>query len=72
MHGCTFPICFFILNQLVYQPNKDLYILFTRWGRIEDDGQFQHTPFTDRKAAVNEFAKVFKEKSGNKWEDINE
>ncbi|GFO18925.1 poly [ADP-ribose] polymerase [Plakobranchus ocellatus] len=57
--------------QLVFQPSKKLYILFTQWGRIEDDGQFQHTPFTDREEAVKEFAKVFREKSGNKWADIN-
>ncbi|GFR62300.1 poly [ADP-ribose] polymerase [Elysia marginata] len=57
--------------QLVYQPAKNLYILFTRWGRIGDDGQYQHTPFAEREAAVKEFAKVFREKSGNKWEDIN-
>ncbi|RUS75226.1 hypothetical protein EGW08_017016, partial [Elysia chlorotica] len=57
--------------QLVYEPNKDLYILFTRWGRISEDGQYQHTPFTNKELAVKEFAKVFREKSGNKWENID-
>ncbi|XP_059175605.1 poly [ADP-ribose] polymerase tankyrase-like [Physella acuta] len=56
--------------QLVFQPSKSLYILFTRWGRIEDKGQFQHTPFPDREQAVKEFMKIFREKSGNKWIDI--
>ena len=59
-----------LLFQLIYQPGKDLYILFTRWGRIGDEGQFQHTPFQKREDGVKEFCKVFKEKTGNKWEDV--
>ncbi|XP_012940910.1 poly [ADP-ribose] polymerase tankyrase [Aplysia californica] len=56
--------------QLVFQPGKKLYVLFTRWGRIEDSGQFQHTPFTDRETAVKEFMKIFREKTGNTWPEV--
>ncbi|XP_041358942.1 poly [ADP-ribose] polymerase tankyrase-like [Gigantopelta aegis] len=58
--------------QLVYQPGKDLYILFTRWGRIGDEGQFQHTPYQEREDGIKEFCKVFKEKTGNKWSDVKD
>lgn len=57
-------------TQLVRQPSKKIYVLFTRWGRIGDVGQYQHTPFQNEADAVKEFKKIFREKSGNKWEDI--
>ncbi|XP_064600796.1 poly [ADP-ribose] polymerase tankyrase-like [Liolophura sinensis] len=57
--------------QLVRQKGKDMYILFTRWGRIGDSGQFQHTPFASMEEAVKEFRKVYREKSGNHWADRN-
>lgn len=57
--------------QLVRQKGKDMYILFTRWGRIGDRGQFQHTPFASMEEAEKEFRKVYREKSGNHWADRN-
>lgn len=60
----------FYLIQLLRDKAKDLYILWTRWGRIGDEGQFQRTPFPTLLAAQMEFAKVFRQKSGNKWEDV--
>ncbi|KAL8586753.1 hypothetical protein ACOMHN_061266 [Nucella lapillus] len=56
--------------QLVHQTGQDLYVLFTRWGRIGDQGQYQHTPFSTKQAGVKEFCKIFRAKSGNKWEDV--
>ncbi|XP_076462850.1 uncharacterized protein LOC143295161 [Babylonia areolata] len=56
--------------QLVHQPGQNLYVLFTRWGRIGDTGQFQHTPFTSKEAGVKEFCKIFRAKSGNKWQEV--
>ncbi|KAH9523486.1 hypothetical protein Btru_040138 [Bulinus truncatus] len=60
----------FYQMQIVSQPKKSLFILFTRWGRIEDNGQFQHTPYVTKEEAVKEFMKIFRQKSGNKWSDV--
>merc|ERR1719424_706051 len=30
--------------QLVHEKVRDLYVLFTRWGRIGDTGMYQRTP----------------------------
>jgi uncharacterized protein YcgL (UPF0745 family) len=52
--------------QLIHETNKDLFVLFTRWGEIGDTtGQFQKTPAANREEALNSFEKVFKEKTGN-------
>nr|XP_034325804.1 poly [ADP-ribose] polymerase tankyrase-like isoform X4 [Crassostrea gigas] len=56
--------------QIVYQKGIDLYILFTRWGRVGDSGQYQHTPFHAKSEAVAEFCKVFKSKTGNTWASV--
>ncbi|XP_029642629.1 poly [ADP-ribose] polymerase tankyrase isoform X2 [Octopus sinensis] len=60
----------FYKMQIVRQKDKDIYILFTRWGRIGDRGQFQHTPFAVIEDAVKEFCKVFKSKTGNDWNKV--
>ena len=59
-----------VVDQVVYQKGKDLYILLNRWGRIGDTGQFQRTPFPKKDEAVKEFCKVFRAKTGNKWEKV--
>jgi predicted DNA-binding WGR domain protein len=56
--------------QIVHQVSQDLYVLFNRWGRIGDDGQYQRTPFPQLADAVKEFCKVFKAKTGNAWHDV--
>uniref|UniRef100_T1IYM8 Poly [ADP-ribose] polymerase n=1 Tax=Strigamia maritima TaxID=126957 RepID=T1IYM8_STRMM len=56
--------------QIICQKGKDLYILFTRWGRIGTVGQFQQTPFRNLDDAVKEFCKVFRSKTGNAWQDV--
>ncbi|XP_067682285.1 poly [ADP-ribose] polymerase tankyrase-like [Haliotis asinina] len=60
----------FYKMQLVYQKGKDMYLLFTRWGRIGDEGQFQHTPFPKKEDGVKEFCKVFRSKTGNDWANV--
>lgn len=60
----------FYKMQIVREKNKDLYVLFTRWGRIGDRGQFQHTPFFSIEEASKEFCKIFKSKTGNEWSKI--
>ncbi|XP_050400368.1 poly [ADP-ribose] polymerase 1 [Patella vulgata] len=56
--------------QLLYQPGKDLYILFTRWGRIGDRGQQQTTPFQTEADGIKNFCSIFKSKTGNAWTNI--
>ncbi len=47
---------------------KDLYVLYTGWGRIGSyGGQYQNTPFGSEDQAVQEFEKIFKSKAGNEW-----
>lgn len=57
--------------QIMRDPVKDVYVLFTKWGNAaEYQQQFQHTPFPELAAAVAEFQKVFKQKSGFNWVDF--
>ena len=56
-----------MLLKVVHQKGKDLYILFTRWGRIGDKGQFQQTPFPKLEDAIKEFRKIFRAKTANEW-----
>jgi len=57
--------------QVVHHKGKQLWILFNRWGRIGDRGQHQQTPFNTPEEACDEFKKIFKSKTGNKWEAID-
>ncbi|XP_067678954.1 poly [ADP-ribose] polymerase tankyrase-like isoform X2 [Haliotis asinina] len=56
--------------QLVHQPDEDQFILFTRWGRVGDNGHCQHTPYQVKEEAVREFCEIFQAKTGNKWTDV--
>ena len=56
--------------QLLVNDKRKMYNLITRWGRFGDEGQYQNTPFGDINEAKREFMKVFKIKTGNKWEDV--
>lgn len=49
-------------------PLISLPILFTRWGRVGEEGQHQETPFPTVELACKEFCQIFKAKSGNNWE----
>ena len=63
----------FYRMQIWKEKNKDLYILFTNWGRIGGyhAGQYQNTPFGSEDQAVQEFHKIFKSKTGNEWGRFN-
>jgi predicted DNA-binding WGR domain protein len=63
---------FLHVNNFVDQTDADasLYILFTRWGRIGTVGQFQRTPFPSLDEAKAEFLKIFKQKTGNDFNDV--
>lgn len=58
----------FYKMQMVYDSNRDLFIVLTRYGRIGDVGINQRTPFNTAEDAKKEFATIFKQKSGNDWE----
>jgi len=61
----------FYRMQLLHETNRDLYIVYTRWGRIGDTGMFQKTPFGTKEEAEIEFCKIFKSKTGNEWSNRN-
>ncbi len=60
---------FTLLLKIWKEKYKDLWILFTNWGRIGayDQGQHQNTPYGTAEQAIEEFEKIFKAKSGNEW-----
>ena len=57
----------FYKMQIVREQIRDVYVLFTRWGRVGSEGQYQQTPFGNLEDADKEFCKVFKQKTGNEW-----
>jgi len=65
----TYGINNFYKMQVIHNIVQDLYILWNRWGRIGQQGQFQRTPFPSAEDAVTEFCKIFKAKTGNVWKD---
>lgn len=50
----------FYKMQLLYDSNRDLYVVFTRWGRIGEHGMNQRTPFNNLDEAKIEYNKIFK------------
>ena len=59
----------FYRMQIWKDANKELFVLFTNWGRIDKymNGQYQNTPFSKGEEAIEEFKKIFKSKTGNEW-----
>ncbi|CAD8087427.1 unnamed protein product [Paramecium primaurelia] len=61
----------FYKMQVLHEINRNVYILFTRWGRICTGGQHQQTPFESSEEAIKEFNKIFYTKTGgNDWRKI--
>jgi predicted DNA-binding WGR domain protein len=61
---------FYIIQLLV--DNDDKYYVWTRWGRVGENGQNNIDEFDDvKKDAIEEYKKKFKTKTGNKWEKIS-
>jgi len=57
----------FYRMQVLHQANRDVYIYFTRYGRIGTPGEYQTTAAPSKEKAIEEFEKIFKSKSGNDW-----
>lgn len=60
----------FYKMQIINHKAKNIYILFTKWGRIGDQGQYQQTPYQTLDEAVLNFGKIFKSKTGNLWSNV--
>ncbi|CAK63631.1 unnamed protein product (macronuclear) [Paramecium tetraurelia] len=62
----------FYKMQLLHEINRNVFILFTRWGRIGTGGQHQLTPFENAEEAIKEFNKIFHSKTGgNDWKKVS-
>ena len=59
----------FYRMQMLHDTNRNVFVLFTRWGRIGEIGAYQRTPFSEYDEGIKEFCKIFKAKSGNEWAD---
>ena len=46
------------LPRLVHETNKDLFVLFTRWGEIGETGMFQRTPQGSKEEGMKDFGKA--------------
>ena len=59
----------FYRMQIWKDAHKELFVLFTNWGRIDRymNGQYQNTPYSKGEEAMEEFKKIFKSKTGNEW-----
>lgn len=61
----------FYKMQLLYDTNRDLYVVFTRWGRIGEPGMNQRSPFGNVDESKVEFRKIFKQKTGgNNFDEL--
>jgi predicted DNA-binding WGR domain protein len=63
---------FYRMQIIKHKSKANLYFLFTRWGRVGDDGQYQLTPYSTFDECRKEFVKVFREKTGNAWKDTDQ
>ena len=64
---------FYRMQMIKHKSKANLYLLLTRWGRIgEGDGQHQLTPFSSFEECRKEFCKIFRDKTGNAWENTNQ
>ena len=57
--------------QIAFEELRKVYILFTNWGRMGTSGQHQLTPFYNLEDCKAEFCKIFKEKTGNDYDNID-
>ena len=63
---------FYRMQIIKHKSKANLYFLFTRWGRIgTGEGAHQLTPFSSLAECRQEFVKVFREKTGNAWENTD-
>lgn len=61
----------FYKMQLLFDTNQKVYMVLTRWGEMGQYGMHQRTPFETLNKAKQEFHKIFKEKTGNDFENLS-
>ncbi|XP_064484514.1 poly [ADP-ribose] polymerase tankyrase-like isoform X2 [Ornithodoros turicata] len=59
----------FYKMQVLRRKDNGLVMLFTRWGRVGDRGQYRRSPFASTQEASREFCRLFRSKTGNTWQD---
>ncbi|CAM9109221.1 unnamed protein product [Ectocarpus sp. 6 AP-2014] len=60
----------FYILQMCRDAGRNNYFVWCRWGRVGELGAMAELgPFSDESDASKAFAKKFRDKSGNKWED---
>ena len=58
----------FYVMQICQDTFNKIYILFTNWGRMGTESEFQQTLFFNMIDCYKEFKKIFKEKTENEYE----
>ncbi|KAL7579499.1 hypothetical protein ACA910_007876 [Epithemia clementina (nom. ined.)] len=62
----------FLILQLIETTKRNVYCVYTRWGRTGTTGQALNEEFPDYNAAEDTFRKNFQEKTGLNWENRGE
>lgn len=70
VYGGRYGVNVYYRMQIVCEPVRDLYVLITNWGRVDEyqGGKHQQSPYP-KEEAITEFTKIYRSKTGNKWED---
>ena len=61
----------FYKMQLLHDTVRDLFVVFTSWGRIGTTGMNQRTPFNNIEEAKKDFCAIFKSKTNNDFNDLS-
>lgn len=59
----------FYIMQLL-ENKENVFFVWTRWGRVGENGQSNMEEFKSLSSATGEFEKKFKSKTGNKWSNL--
>jgi len=62
---------FYIIQLLEHDSNIDDYIIYTRYGRIGNNGVVNKSGYCSKMSAIDAFESAFKKKTGNSWSNIN-
>ncbi|KAH9119295.1 hypothetical protein LEN26_008482 [Aphanomyces euteiches] len=55
----------------IIQDGFGLWTIFTRWGRLSENGEFKIVSTPSLDSAIKQFEKIFKEKTDNEWKNRN-
>ncbi|KAI8068747.1 ankyrin repeat-containing domain protein [Gongronella butleri] len=70
IYGYNSTSLFYKLS-VIYDKLLEVYVLWTRWGELGQEGMHQKTPYLSEDEAVREFQAIFRAKSGNAWRDVD-